>query len=194
MGSLSKFGRRQKMTSAPAAASYGPELLVGPADFSNAAWIKTRTTVTADNAAASGGGMTADTAMETAITGTHRLHQAGIRQSGARYRYEVVLKANGRDLVDLEMSDNLTGQAGALFNLPVPDATDTGDATWTSSTRSIVALAGGFFRCVIEATGPALGTDFIAAIGLRNAGFATSYLGDVTLGIILESASFKKVL
>lgn len=84
------------MISRPGVVTYlqRANLLTFPEDFSNAAWVKTRVTVTADVVVAPDGNTTADDVVSTAVAGTHKLHEVFTFTAGACYTFSCFVKAN----------------------------------------------------------------------------------------------------
>jgi hypothetical protein len=153
-------------------------LLTYSAQFDDAVWTKSGSTITANAVAAPDGTLTADALFETATTGQHsivRLPGVGV----ATYTYSFFAKENGRTQVQIEQESGGTSR----FTL-------TGNGTALalgSNTVSITAVGNGWYRCTTTFT-------VTGAFGIYTHlynGTSTSYAGDITKGIYLWGAQLE---
>lgn len=129
-------------------------LLTYSEDFSNAAWTKSNTTVTANATASPDGTVSAD--LLTATSGVEDVYVILSKAASAiTYTLSVFVKNNvNANTVVLYLSDNSTGQATGTFNLSAVTATTT-SGTWSGVSASISSVGSGWFRCTLTATSPA---------------------------------------
>lgn len=159
-------------------------------EFDNAAWAKSNATATADQANAPDGTLTADFFKEDTTNGTHLVGAASniTISNGSVYTFSFYAKANGRNYISAQ-ADGISGFLGGNpsgFDLSLGTATST-----AGSTASIVALANGWYRCIIVAT--ASGTTARPYIGLRTTSGTAfeTYTGNNTSGVYLWGAQLE---
>lgn len=121
-------------------------------ELSDAAWLKTGCTVTADTVTAPDGTTTADTVNEGAGWSYHSPYRgAQSLVAGETYALSVYAKNNTGTYVGLFAYTGPTVFAGATFNLATGAvaASLASGAGWTIVSASITALADGWYRCTL---------------------------------------------
>ncbi|MFN7226450.1 MAG: DUF2793 domain-containing protein [Holosporales bacterium] len=159
-------------------------LLTQSQQLDNAAWTKTRVTVTANYAAAPDGTTTADRVLETTDNGVHEIKQAYSKPAGVTILTAAVrLKADGRTEAYLMLDDGTaTNRAQIRANLStgaVPFTDNTG--TYTLLSNSVISLGSGWYLLRITVSVPTGAGSVTHTVRLYNAG--TSYVGDTVLGV-----------
>ena len=159
-------------------------LLTQSQQLDNAAWTKTRVTVTANYAAAPDGTTTADRVLETVDNGVHEIKQAYSKPAGVTILTAAVrLKADGRSEAYLMLDDGTaTNRAQIRANLStgaVPFTDNTG--TYTLLSNSVTNLGSGWYLLRITVSVPTGAGSVTQTVRLYNAG--TSYIGDTALGV-----------
>jgi hypothetical protein len=159
-------------------------LLTQSQQLDNAAWTKTRVTVTANYAAAPDGTTTADRVLETTDNGVHEIKQPYNKPAGVTILTAAVrLKADGRNEAYLMLDDGTaTNRAQIRANLStgaVPFTDNTG--TYTLLSNSVTSLGSGWYLLRITVSVPTGAGSVMQTVRLYNAG--TSYVGDTALGV-----------
>lgn len=148
-------------------------LLTWTEDFTNAAWIKGGTTITANVDVGPDGSMTADKIVEIAANSTHTVLQVVPGSViGATESYVIEAKADGRSVFALQIG----GSAYAYFDL----ASGTVPGTGGGGIGQITPLPNGWFRCKV--TGVRTATQNVGLI-LATSFAVITYLGDGVSGI-----------
>lgn len=167
-------------------------LLTFTNEFANAAWTKTRSSITANSTAAPDGTNTADTLTAQAATGNHAVETAVSFTSGLPYAISVYAKAGTSSFLQIMGFSTPFGvNAFANFNL----ASGAVGTVGSSATASIQSVGNGWYRCVMVATATGTGTGFAynmvqSATSARNESWTAA--GTETLfiwGAQLEQAS-----
>lgn len=120
----------------------------------NAAWSKTRSSVTADVALAPDGTTGADKVIESASAGTHVIYQAVTKAPVAeRYAWSVFAKAGERSKIELLLDTDVAGNfSKCVFDLA--DGTVGSPVTGGAFSSPVVAIkdmGGGWYRCHLSA-------------------------------------------
>lgn len=155
-------------------------------DFANAAWIKTRSSISSNVTTAPDGTLTADKLIEDTATGTHYIYDQVSYVSGQIYTFSVYAKADTRSNLLIQMPSGAFGGANknAYFNLA------TGAVTTVSSgaTANIENVGNGWYRCSVTSTATVTTTlnSIIAYLVLT--GTTSSYTGDGTSGLYIWGA------
>jgi hypothetical protein len=168
---------------------YAPmNLLTYSEQFDNAAWTKTRSSVTDNTTTAPNGTMTGDTLIPNTDNNTHFIQSSVISfTSGTSYSYTCFVKAAGYSFLRLAFgatafpSDN----RGACFDL----STGAVGATQAGVTASITSAGNGWFRCSISRAATATAND-VVFIESKSQDLATpqTFIGDGTSGAFLWGA------
>ena len=159
-------------------------LLTQSQQLDNAAWTKTRVTVTANYAAAPDGTTTADRVLETTDNGVHEIKQAYSKSAGVTILTTAVrLKADGRSEAYLMLDDGTaTNRAQIRANLSTGTAPFTDNTgTYTLLSNSVTSLGSGWYLLRITVSVPTSAGSVTQTVRLYNAG--TSYVGDTALGV-----------
>lgn len=165
----------QPTTAARPKLSARKNLLTYSEDLSNAAWLKSGATVTANGANDSTGAATLDKIVESATTAAHFAYQNGLPASAqVTVRFEA--RAGGRDFLGVM---NSVPNLGAVFNLSAGTATNYGGGT--SST--ITALGGGLYACTVTIS--STGATLIFCVQNAAGSLFSSYLGDGSSGVFV---------
>ena len=155
-------------------------LLTYSQDFSNAVWVKSAATISADAIAAPDGTLTADKIVENSATATHFVYNPIAVNSGS-FTFTVYAKAGERSWIYVRNT------IGAYFNLS-SGAIGTIDS---GVNAAIINVGNGWYRCSITSTQSA-GTIFPTAF-ISTANGTTSYAGDGTSGIYIWGAQLENV-
>lgn len=160
----------------------GTNLLLRSDEFSNAAWVNTRTTDAANSATAPDGTVTADSIIEDATaSNTHQIAQdVTVSSSTADYCFGVALKPSTRTWARVLMFET-TGltAAAAYFNLTTGAVgTLTTGANWSNVRAFTVSMGGGYFACYVVGRKTNAATTLTAALRLATADNTDSYSGD----------------
>jgi hypothetical protein len=169
-------------------------LLVRSAELDNAAWSKTRATITADATTAPDGTSAADKLVEdSTASNTHRAGSPDYSAvSGTTYTLSVFLKAEERTHAQLSL--HITNAGNAFTTLPaifVDLATGTISSPSATVTNSSIASAGnGWWRVSLSALATSSATQS-AGIYLMSDAATTTYTGDGTSGLYIWGAQLE---
>lgn len=153
-------------------------------DLSNAAWLKSNVTVTANAVVAPDGTTTADKLVDSATNSVHSITQAISVTSGTAYTVTFYAKAAERSFLIIQL---FGGSTFAYFNL----STGVVGTTSGSPTATSVTPAGnGWYRCSITATAGTTGSVNCIVYVAATDGNAT-YAGDGTSGIYLWGGQYE---
>jgi hypothetical protein len=156
-------------------------LLVRSEEFDNAAWTKTRSSVTANAITAPNGTLTADQLVEdTTASNTHQVSQSASLTAGT-HTYSIFAKAGERSVLQTFRSNLNIDLFTHTFNLSTGTASGTG--------ASIVSVGNGWYLCISTVTVNATGSTGIN-FSINN-GSTNSYTGDGTSGIYLWGAQLE---
>ena len=150
-------------------------------DFTNATYTKIGVTATGNTTTSPDGTTNADSILEIATGGTHESWQRASMTSGQLYTQSCFLKANGRNRVVMQIFDNATQYASAIYDL------STGVVVASVGTATIQSMGNGWYRCTITGTSPATGSGY-CVLGLcestyTNSSVMPSYSGDASKGV-----------
>jgi hypothetical protein len=155
-------------------------LLTYSAQFDNAAWTKTRSSITADNTLSPDGNVNADKLVEDGTAGaTHPISEA-VTLTAAAQTASCYVKASGRTWAQL----SFTGTANAFANFNI--GTGALGTIGAAATATITSVGNGWYRCTVTATTAAGANTF--AIYPATADNVISYNGDSTSGLFLYGA------
>jgi hypothetical protein len=167
-----------------------PKLLLEPSrtnlalqssDFTDPLYTKIGVTGTANTITSPDGTANADSILEIASTGTHESWQRVNMISGQAYTQSCFFKANGRKRVQMQIFDNATQYAAAIYDL------NSVTVVATNGTSTITNYGSGWYRCTISGISPATALGY-CVIGLCTDLYATvsvqdSYAGDAAKGV-----------
>lgn len=163
-------------------------LLTYSEQFDNVAWVKTRSSISANAIAAPDGTTTADKLVEdTTGSSTHSALQTTSVTSGLTYTHSVFVKAAERSRIFLQLTTTRFPDAcEAAFNLATGVIVSTGVGAVSAE---IQYVGNGWYRCSVTGLCDSTGsTNFITY--LDNGG-STSYTGDGTSGLYLWGAQLE---
>lgn len=162
-------------------------LQVRSEEFDNTGtWSRTGlSTVTANSSIAPDSLTTADTLVEDASTGSHRVFATtSSLAASTSYSLSVYVKASTRTIVRVEVRDSVGAFAAQDFNLTTQAIISAG-----SGTGAISALGNGWFRCTVTGTTSVLGGVGVVLIySMQVAGNATYTGTNGTSAILLWGA------
>jgi hypothetical protein len=155
-------------------------------DFSNVYWVKTRSTITANNIIAPNGTLTADKLVEdTTGTNTHQILGTSVAViTGNNYVSSVYAKAGERNWVLILYFDG-SSIKGRYFDL----SNGTGGSYYATGgpiTNTITSVGDGWYRITLSYQ--ATSTSNILGIYLANTDNNVSYTGNGTSGIYIWGA------
>jgi hypothetical protein len=164
-------------------------LLTYSDDFSNAIYTKIETTINTNTTISPSGIQNADSILEVASNESHQNWQRVSMTSGQSYTQSCYFKANGRNRVIMQIFDNATQYANAIFDL------SSGVVVGSFGTATIQNMTNGWYRCTITGTSPATGLGY-CVIGLCENTYSTpsimpTYLGDITKGVYAWGAQLE---
>lgn len=170
-------------------------LLTYSEEFNNAAWTKTRATITANATVAPDGTTTADTLVEdTTVSNTHIVlgTSTGVAPSVTSV-FSIFVKAATRSSILMSLHDNAAtvDAVSAAYDLVAGTVSIAAASVGLGSgaVASISGIGGGWFKCVLSGKPSTGGTTTQARISLRNAPTgSTAYTGDGTSGLFIWGA------
>lgn len=174
-------------------------LLTYSEQFDNAAWTKSRSTVTANTTTAPDGTTTADKLVPNTVDGTHRVYQTGVTHGvDGTKTMTCYLKAGEFLFGSVMISDSSeSDRVIAQFNLTdgtISTAVSVGGAggTFTNPTANISPVGNGWYRCSVTATIAASEATVVGWVWSGNtvSGVST-FAGDDTSGIYLWGAQLE---
>lgn len=174
--------------------SYGEDrqnLLTYSEAFDNAAWTKTRASITANDIASPDSLVTADKLVESnAASNDHYLEQIGKTVvSGNKYRVSVFAKADERTKLKVVTHINgFPGNYGAIFDL---DNGDIDSEIGTIESPLISNIGNDWYLCEFVVTSDENHVDTGILIKLVNASGTDIYNGDGSSGLHVWGASFQ---
>jgi hypothetical protein len=150
--------------------------------FDNAAWVSSNASITANNAIAPDGTLTADKLIANSTLGGHFTGQS-VTTTAVAHTFSVYLKAAGYNWAVLYFSGP---NVGIFFNLSNGTTGSTFVGAPTSS--SITAVGNGWYRCSITAT---LSTSATPRIYTASADATASFAGDNFSGLFAWGAQLE---
>ncbi len=174
----------------------GTNLTTWAEDLTNAAWVKTNTTVTADQGVAPDGATTADLLVETTANAAHYVigTQAVAITSGVTYTLSVFLKkgsgATAPDWINLYFVTTAFGAKGIAFNV----ATGAVGLTSGGQTATVTQYQNGWWRVCMTATATATIAQqmlYVAFTNNANTISTPTYAGQTTSDVFVWGAQFE---
>ena len=165
-------------------------------DFDNAAWAKTRVTVSANATTAPDGTLTADKILETTDNGGHYWRDFASAVAGERFFFSVFAKAAERKYLHLWTGFGSGGHWPQVWNLFDVEAGTVITSDPDADSVTIEDVGNGWFRCTTSITADSTGLDDIG-FGLWDGVGSTpstinSYAGDASKGLFLWGAQFSQ--
>ena len=160
-------------------------LLTYSEQFSNAAWSKFESSITAGVAISPDGMMSADKLTESVDSDRHFVYQDITVTSGVSYTVSVFVKSAERSGIRIDAGDDRFGAGNyAEFNLSTKTASPYGNCT-----AGVVESAQGYLRCYCTFIATTSATSAFT-VELHN-GTSVSYTGDGTSGIYIWGAQLE---
>jgi hypothetical protein len=158
-------------------------------DFGNAAWTKTRCSVTADATTAPNGTLTADKLVEDATaSNSHLIQRATPTLTASTYSsFSVFLKAAGRTMAAIAVTRKDGTTAGVWFNL----ATGALGTVNANCRGRITAYGNGWYRCQAAFDALTGATAPQVSFGPATTDASLSYSGDGASGLYVWGAQFE---
>lgn len=160
-------------------------------DFSNAAWGKLGSTLTANQVEAPFGGALADLLVESAVNENHYLNQtiSGLADNAGPFVSSVYAKQGTRSWIRLRVQEKNGAGMRAWFNLAAGTVgtVDPG----ASYEAGIEDVGNGWYRCWVTTGSVNTGASLVSAqYFVQTADNQTNYLGDGASGIYVWGAQF----
>jgi len=149
-------------------------------EFTNVAWSKGATSISANTTTAPNGTLTADSLIEDSTNALHQLLQTTSSVAGI-YTASVYVKPNGRNWFSL----NIAGAANYAAWFDVQNGV-VGSLQSNITSATITGVGNGWFRCSVTANTGSLAPR--VAINLATANNIFGYLGNGTSGIFIWGA------
>ena len=161
-------------------------LLTYSEQFDNAAWAKTRLSVTANAIAAPDGTVTADKLIEdSTASDTHTISQSATIVSGQLHAISFYAKASERSWIAVQATSGF-GTNSVYFNV----ANGTVGTIAGSGSATITSAGNGWYRCSFFPT-VSTGTTAQIIIYIANGNGGAAYTGDGTSGIYIWGAQLE---
>lgn len=162
-------------------------LLTYTEQFSNAAWVKTRSSIAIDSVVAPDGTTTADTLIEDTSASTHLLTRTLTFTAGVTYTYSIYVKAQSARNIRLDFPTTPFGGTSAGFF----DATTGAVTSVNGVTATTTSVGNGWYRFTITKTATAGGSGTIFAYLITGA-TTVSYTGDGVSGVYIWGAQVEE--
>lgn len=160
--------------------------------FDNAAWTKTKCTISADAGADPLIGVSADDLIEDSTTGSHSVSRNIAMTASIDYTLSVYVKPSNRDWVGIQINGLGAGEAASAFYNVSTGSVGTVATTGATPTTAITAAANGYYRISFTwASGAGANTPsfIIIAADADNSSF---YLGNGLAALRLWGAQFEQ--
>jgi hypothetical protein len=165
-------------------------LLTYSEQFDNAAWTKTRCSITANATTAPNSTLTADKLVENTETGAHYTTQSSSFISDTTYTYSAFCKANERGYALIETHVSVFGSSNrAIFALDGSNKITILTGSFISA--SIISVGGGWYRVSVTLTATVTTTAIGLLLGITSTTASQAYTGDGTSGIYIWGAQLE---
>lgn len=164
-------------------------LLTYSSEFDNAAWTKTRSSITPDIFVAPDGLVAADKFVEDSSLNTHEITESTSVTSGTTYQYTVYAKPAERSEIRLQFSTTGFG-ANVATDFDLTNGILFERVTGTNSASSMEAVGNGWYRCTLQSDA----TSTVASTSpqmMLSSGLQVSYQGDGYSGLYIWGAQFE---
>jgi hypothetical protein len=163
-------------------------LLTYSEQFDNAAWTKSRSSITANTIVAPDGTLTGDKLVEdTTATSTHQATRTFNAVSGTTYTATIYAKAAERGFAGIGLGD---GAFGATNIVTINLSTGATSVISGTATAASTFVGNGWYRVSVTATATSTETA-INRIYVSNSGTTVSYTGDGYSGIYIWGAQLE---
>lgn len=160
-------------------------LLTYSEQFDNAAWTKTRSSISANAAVAPDGTLTAVKLVEDATaSNTHFINCSTTISNTTTYTWSWYAKAAERTWIVIDAHDGSTNKK-SYFNL----SSGVVGTSAAGNTASITSVGNGWYRCSISRI--SAGTASFPRVGIASADATETYTGDGTSGIYIWGAQLE---
>jgi len=163
----------------------GTNVLRYSAQFDNAAWIKTESSVSANTVTAPDGTLTADVLIESTNTAIHLLEQFNSLSGPLDYAGSVYFKIGTRSVVELGFSRSGAWTDSGLARFDLSTGTVISNA---NGKAKITPVGNGWYRCTVTGTKTATTENAYLRMSLINSAGSNNYLGDGVSGLYIWGA------
>ena len=171
----------------------GNNLITYSNTFTNAIWSATAATPSTTVATTDPtGGSNAYKLVATAVSGSHLIANLYATTSNTAYTYSFYAKSAEYTFVQIDMSDNSTGDVFFIANLSAGTIGTVGsNGSWTKAAGTITSVGNGWYRLSLTGTKGA-GSSLLPKIQLVNNSSATSFTGDGTSGVYIYGGQLEQ--
>jgi hypothetical protein len=155
------------------------------AQFDDAAWTKSNTTITSNAIVAPDGTLAADWLIASADNSQHAIFFP-FTTTASPFTFSVYAKPAGQNWLFMRINDSGNTARFAWFNV----ATGAVGTVQTNLTATITSVGNGFYRCSITVAAALAGSQNVL-FGVSNADGVNSYLGDGYSGIYIWGAQLE---
>lgn len=172
-------------------------LVLRSEEFDNAAWTKTRSSITANNTTAPDGASTADKLVEDTAAGSHTVRAAtsATITSGTTLTASVYARAAEGNFVIVGIGDGAgVNISRTIFNLSTGAivSSTTAPANVSAPAPIITSVGNGWYRCAITATVTGVTAAQLWIFKGANSNGNSSYTGDGASGIFIWGAQLEE--